>query len=128
MAARLIDGKKVVSQIQENLKKEISKLKKKGINPCLAVIFDGADHPSKKYVALKKRACEEVGICILIYNIRESRIQRELIILVDKLNAGPMTVAMLMHNTVLAAKLQAKSYLLECSKLNVYMENPYIQI
>jgi methylenetetrahydrofolate dehydrogenase (NADP+)/methenyltetrahydrofolate cyclohydrolase len=89
MTARLIDGKKIASDIKKNLKKEISDLKIKGISPCLAVIFDGADHPSEKYAALKKKVCKEIGMNIFLYNIRELTTQRELIGLIDKLNATP---------------------------------------
>ena len=89
MAARLIDGKKIASDIKKNLKKETSKLKIKGISPCLTVIFDGAAPLSKKYVALKKKASKEIGVNIFLYNIRELTTQKELIRLVDRLNATP---------------------------------------
>ena len=89
MAARLIDGKKIASDIKKNLKKETSELKIKGISPCLAVIFNGAAPLSKKYVALKKKASKEIGVNIFLYNIRELTTQKELIRLVDRLNATP---------------------------------------
>nr|NGX58733.1 Bifunctional protein FolD protein [Chlamydiota bacterium] len=56
----IIDGKAIAQDIQQELKKEISKLK--GRPPCLAVILMGDHGPSRIYVSRKTKACEEVGI------------------------------------------------------------------
>ena len=58
----IIDGKYVAAQIKSNVALEVIELKKKGINPCLAVIIVGDDPASQVYVRNKKKACEEVGI------------------------------------------------------------------
>lgn len=89
MVATLIDGKKIAEDIKNNLKKEVYKLKSQGINPCLAVIFNGIDFFSKKYVALKKRVCTEVGIDILIHAIQEATTQYDISMLIEKLNVDP---------------------------------------
>lgn len=86
MPARLIDGRKVASDIQDNLKKEVSELKVKRIYPCLAVIFDESAPLSKRHVELKKKTCKEIGINIFVNNIQELKRQKDLISLVDKLN------------------------------------------
>lgn len=87
MTARLIDGRKVASDLKENLKKEVFELKSKGIDPCLAVIFDETDSPSRRYVNLKKEACADVGIGILIHSTQKITAQDALIELIEKLNA-----------------------------------------
>jgi methylenetetrahydrofolate dehydrogenase (NADP+)/methenyltetrahydrofolate cyclohydrolase len=89
MTAQLIDGAKIASDIKRNLKRETSKLKIKGISPCLAVIFDGADPLSERHAALKEKAGNGTGVKIFLYNIREFDTQRELIRLIDKLNSTP---------------------------------------
>ena len=41
--AKLIDGKLISTQIKEELKEEVTKLKEEGIVPCLAVVQVGKD-------------------------------------------------------------------------------------
>ncbi|MBI5025474.1 MAG: bifunctional methylenetetrahydrofolate dehydrogenase/methenyltetrahydrofolate cyclohydrolase FolD [Nitrospirae bacterium] len=89
MAAQIIDGKKVAADIRENLKKEISELKAKGINPGLAVVLVGENPASKKYVSAKEKACEEIGIASFAYKVPETTIQAELMKLIDTLNKDP---------------------------------------
>lgn len=53
--ANLIDGKLISTQIKDELKEEVTELKKKGIEGCLAVIQVGNDPASSVYVRNKKR-------------------------------------------------------------------------
>ncbi len=55
--ANLIDGKLISTQIKDELKEEVTELKKKGIEGCLAVIQVGNDPASSVYVRNKKKAC-----------------------------------------------------------------------
>lgn len=87
MAAQLIDGKKVAADIREGLKKEIAELKAKGIHPGLAVVLVGENPASKKYVSSKEKTCEEIGIKSFGYKLPELITQKELIKLIDDLNA-----------------------------------------
>jgi methylenetetrahydrofolate dehydrogenase (NADP+)/methenyltetrahydrofolate cyclohydrolase len=48
--AEIIDGKALAKKIRAELKLEVDELKKKGINPKLAVIMVGEDKASKVYV------------------------------------------------------------------------------
>jgi methylenetetrahydrofolate dehydrogenase (NADP+)/methenyltetrahydrofolate cyclohydrolase len=86
MSAQIIDGKKVSADIKEKLKKEISELKAKGINPCLAVVLVGENPASKKYVSSKEKTCAELGITSVAHKIPETTAQKELINLIDTLN------------------------------------------
>ncbi len=61
MALR-IDGKKISSDIKEELKATVAQLKEEGINCCLAVIQVGNDPASSVYVGNKKKACAYIGI------------------------------------------------------------------
>lgn len=86
MSAQIIDGKKVSSDIKEQLKKEINALKLKGIEPCLAVVLVGEDPASKKYVASKEKTCVELGIKSIAHKLPESISQSDLLTLIDELN------------------------------------------
>ena len=57
-----IDGKEISSNISTDLKKQIEKLKKKGITPKLAIIMAGEDSNSAAYVRRKEIKAKEVGI------------------------------------------------------------------
>ena len=60
--AFLIDGKKISSQIKDELKNEVAEMKKKGTEVTLAVIQVGNDPASSVYVGNKKKACAYIGI------------------------------------------------------------------
>lgn len=85
--AFIIDGKKISSDIKDELKGKVSELNEKGIQITLAVIQVGNDPASSVYVGNKKKACEYIGIKSLAYELSESTSQEELVALVEKLNA-----------------------------------------
>lgn len=63
MAATLIDGKMIASQIRQQLKTEIDVFRSEhGVQPGLAVVLVGDDPASQVYVRGKEKACAEVGI------------------------------------------------------------------
>lgn len=84
--AKLLMGKEVSARIKEELKLEVRNLKKKGINPGLAVIIVGDDPASEVYVRNKERACEECGIYSEKYALPSETTQDELLKLIDDLN------------------------------------------
>lgn len=86
MSAKIIDGKLISTQIKDEVKAEVSKLKAKGVEPCLAVILVGENPASQVYVRNKKRACEYTGIKSLSYELDEKTTEEELLSLIDKLN------------------------------------------
>lgn len=86
MAEIIIDGKVISTQIKEELRDKVSKLKENGRTIKLAVIQVGADPASSVYVRNKKRACEFIGIESLSYELEESISQEELLELIGKLN------------------------------------------
>ncbi len=84
---QLIDGKKISAEIKDELKEKVQNLKDDGVSICLAVIQVGNDPASSIYVNNKKKACAYVGIESLAYELPEETTQRELLDLVEKLNA-----------------------------------------
>ena len=85
--SRLIDGKVISAAVKERVKNEVSQLNEKGITVGLAVIIVGEDPASKIYVANKKKACEALGIVSEEYALPESTTEKELLGLIDTLNA-----------------------------------------
>ena len=84
----LIDGKKISTEIKDELKITVEELKKQGVETCLAVIQVGDDPASSIYVRNKKRACAYVGIESLSYELPEETTEEELVKLVKELNAN----------------------------------------
>lgn len=97
MAAQLIDGKKVAADIRERLRNDIETLRAKGITPGLAVVLVGENPASKKYVASKEKTCEDIGIRSLGYKLPDTSTQKEIINLIDKLNADPQVHGILVQ-------------------------------
>lgn len=89
MAAEIIDGKLIASQIREDLKKEVEGLKSKGITPGLGVILVGADPASKSYVTAKERACDDLGLYSENIKLPAETTEEDLLKLVDKMNNNP---------------------------------------
>ena len=85
--SRLIDGKVISAAVKERVKNEVAQLSGKGITVGLAVIIVGEDPASKIYVANKKKACEALGIISEEYALPESTTEKELLGLIDTLNA-----------------------------------------
>ncbi|SHO46112.1 bifunctional methylenetetrahydrofolate dehydrogenase/methenyltetrahydrofolate cyclohydrolase FolD [Anaerocolumna xylanovorans] len=83
---KIIDGKKISSDIKEELKEEVRQLTEKGISVTLAVVQVGNDSASTVYVGNKKKACEYIGIGSLSYELKEETTQEELLSLIKELN------------------------------------------
>jgi len=86
MKAKIIDGKKISTEIKEEIKIKVSNLKDKGVEPTLAVVLVGDNPASQVYVRNKKKACEYVGIRSLSYELPTDTTQEELMKLVEELN------------------------------------------
>ncbi len=84
---KIIDGKAISTQIKEELKEKVSALKKSGTNIKLVVIQVGKDPASTVYVANKKKACNDIGIESLSYELDAEMKEEELVALIQQLNA-----------------------------------------
>lgn len=82
-----IDGKKISTEIKDELREKAAEMKKQGKEACLAVILVGNDPASTVYVGNKKKACEYIGIRSLSYELPEETSEAELLELIGKLNA-----------------------------------------
>lgn len=84
--AHIIDGKRISSEIKDELKEKVRAYKEKGIEITLAVVQVGNDPASSVYVGNKKTACEYIGINSLSYELPENTTELELLDLVKELN------------------------------------------
>lgn len=80
----LIDGKALAASIRAEVKEEVKGL---GVTPCLKVMIVGDDPASHLYVALKKKAGEEVGINVEIHGFEATATEEQLLTTLDKWNA-----------------------------------------
>ena len=84
--AKILDGKMLSAKIKEDIRRETEELKKKGINPGLAVIIVGDDPASRVYVNNKKKACEACGFYSEEHALPAETTEQELLKLIDELN------------------------------------------
>ncbi|NLE84207.1 MAG: bifunctional methylenetetrahydrofolate dehydrogenase/methenyltetrahydrofolate cyclohydrolase FolD [Chloroflexi bacterium] len=90
MKAKLIDGKATAERIRGEVKQAINQRLLEGKSqPGLATVLVGENPASKVYVRNKQKACAEVGIHSVGYNLPEETSQEELEALVRTLNADP---------------------------------------
>lgn len=87
MSAKILNGTELAKRVRAGLKLEVDEMKKQGIFPGLAVVLVGEDPASKVYVGRKKKACEELGINSYEYLLDEGTTEKELLELVNRLNA-----------------------------------------
>lgn len=85
--AQIIDGKLVSRSVREKIKADVDALGDGVRRPGLAVIIVGEDPASKVYVRNKKLACEEVGYLSREYALPDTTPEKELLELIDNLNA-----------------------------------------
>ncbi len=89
MTAKIIDGKAIAAQVQEEAKSEVEALKDRGVTPCLAAVLVGDVAASKVYVKTKRQACEKVGIRSVSHTPTADISEPELLKLIDELNNDP---------------------------------------
>jgi len=83
----LIDGKKISSEIKQELFDEVSALKAAGKRtPHLVTVLVGNDPASETYVASKVKACKAVGFTGTEYRFNEDLKEEQLLELIEKLN------------------------------------------
>ena len=82
----IMNGKEVAQKVRNELKEEVSNLKKQGKILKFAVIMVGDNSASKIYIKNKSKACEEVGIDCEEYILDANIQMQELLDLIKKLN------------------------------------------
>jgi len=98
----VLDGKKLAGEIEENLKVRVQKIKEKNGNktPILATILVGNDPASATYVKMKGNACVRVGIEPRKIELPESTTTKQLLAVIDELNADKNVFGILLQHPV----------------------------
>jgi methylenetetrahydrofolate dehydrogenase (NADP+)/methenyltetrahydrofolate cyclohydrolase len=86
MAATILDGNKIASEIRAEVRAEAKSLAGAGMRPGLAVVLVGHNPASEIYVRGKVKSCEEVGIYSEKHTPPETATTAELLALLDDLN------------------------------------------
>lgn len=90
MSARVIDGRAAAALLRAEFIPRIERLRERtNITPGLAVILVGNNPASAIYVSNKVRACEEIGIRSLRFDLPESVDTESLVRTIESLNADP---------------------------------------
>lgn len=86
---KIIDGKAIAHQVLQEVQADVSKIKQKGIDPCLAVVLVGDDPASHVYVRNKVEKANVVGIRSLEFRFDEQLSEVDLLKTIDTLNTDP---------------------------------------
>ncbi|MFO7586847.1 MAG: bifunctional methylenetetrahydrofolate dehydrogenase/methenyltetrahydrofolate cyclohydrolase FolD [Gemmatimonadota bacterium] len=89
MSAKIIDGNAIAASVRAEVKQEADDLKRRGIEPCLAVMLVGENPASKVYVGMKEKKCAEVGIRNVDERLPADTPQAEILAILDRWNADP---------------------------------------
>lgn len=91
---KIIDGKRLATKLQTNIKKEIKTFKRK---PTLAVILVGDNPASIIYVDHKKKCAQQIGIQTNIYHLSPVMTQDALIAFIEELNHNTLVDGILVQ-------------------------------
>jgi len=90
MTAQIIDGKAIAATIRGEIKEEVEAMHAStGRVPGLATVLTGDRKDSETYVRMKKKACAEVGMKSIGRELPGNVSQKELLAVVQELNADP---------------------------------------
>jgi len=90
MTTRLLDGKALAQTMQAELAQQVATFREQtGVQPGLAAVLVGDNHPGRLYVRNKLKACSSVGIASTVYERGDACSQAELLDLLATLNADP---------------------------------------
>ena len=87
MSATILDGRKLSTEIREELKARTRKLEEKGVTPGIAGILVGDDPGSATYIGLKEKAAGDVGIRSQMVRLPQDIKEEELLREIETLNA-----------------------------------------
>lgn len=96
MAATLLQGDKLASQIKDALRKDIEDLKAKGVRPHLVGVQVGENAASRVYIRQQQKACEEIGIAYELKELPDSATQDEVLSFIEQLNQDQMVTGIIL--------------------------------
>jgi len=87
MAAKLLTGKEVAQKMDQDIQKEVSELKAKGINPALRIMIVGEASDSVFYANSAKKMAEKNGILCELAQLAGTMSQDEFVNILKQRNA-----------------------------------------
>lgn len=84
--AIIIDGKKISSDIKNELKARVENITAKGIKPKLALLLVGEDAASQMYVRSKERYCNDIGVESVVLRMPNTTTEEEVLDIIEKWN------------------------------------------
>ncbi|MBB3046432.1 methylenetetrahydrofolate dehydrogenase (NADP+)/methenyltetrahydrofolate cyclohydrolase [Litorivivens lipolytica] len=102
MSARVLDGKALAAQCEQQLSERVARLKEQsgGKIPILATILVGDDPASATYVKMKGNACRRVGMESMAVELPSSTTTEQLLAKIDELNSNPDVHGILLQHPV----------------------------
>ena len=97
MPAELIDGAKIARSVRDDVARDVTALRSRGITPGLTVVLVGDDPASAVYVRSKGKACDEAGMASETIRLPATTTQDELLRHIDRLNADPLVHGILVQ-------------------------------
>jgi methylenetetrahydrofolate dehydrogenase (NADP+) / methenyltetrahydrofolate cyclohydrolase len=89
MPARIIDGKAIAAKLRAAVAAEVQRLAAQDLVPGLAVVLVGENPASAVYVRNKSKQTVEAGMHSFDHKLAEDTPERDVLALVEKLNADP---------------------------------------
>jgi methylenetetrahydrofolate dehydrogenase (NADP+) / methenyltetrahydrofolate cyclohydrolase len=89
MAAIIIDGKQIASDMRTRLKQEVQVLSEQGKRPGLSVILVGDNPASQSYVRGKEKACRDLGIYSIVERLPNDTTEAEILDKIAGFNTNP---------------------------------------
>ena len=86
--AIILNGRETSATIMEELQVKVAELKAKGVTPTLALVLTGADKYSRRYIRMKVKRAEKIGIETRLHHLEETTTE-EVVKLVEKLCGDP---------------------------------------
>jgi len=86
--ATILDGRETSAKVMEELQAQVEELKGRGVTPTLALVLTGTDKYSRRYVRMKARRAEKIGMEVRLHHLEETT-QEDLAALIRDLNEDP---------------------------------------
>ena len=86
--ATILNGRETSAKVMEEIQAQVDELKGRGVTPALALVLTGTDKYSRRYVRMKAKRAEKIGMESRFHHLEETT-QRELIGLIRELNEDP---------------------------------------
>ena len=97
--AVVLNGRETSDTIMEELMAKVEELKGKGVTPTLALVLTGTDKYSRRYVRMKAKRAEKLGMEARFHHLEETTTE-EVVELVEGLGADPQIHRVLVQQPV----------------------------